>query len=132
MNNKVLIVLILVGVLIMSEKESTKLNMSNDIRFNKAVTFLLGIEGGYVNDKYDEGGETKYGISKESFPNEDIPNLTLERAKELYYRYYWLRTGADKTKSYPLAYVLFDTAVNHGIYYAKQLAVRGNYNIQKC
>lgn len=32
---------------------------------------------------------TKYGISAHSFPNEDIENLTLERAEGLYERYWW-------------------------------------------
>ena len=32
--------------------------------FERALKFTLTIEGGYVNDKYDPGGETKFGISK--------------------------------------------------------------------
>ena len=35
---------------------------------------------GYVNDPKDRGSETKAGISKRAYPNEDIKNLTLDRA----------------------------------------------------
>jgi lysozyme family protein len=41
-------------------------------------------EGGYVNDSSDPGGETKYGISKRSYPSEDIRNLTKARAVQIF------------------------------------------------
>ena len=34
-------------------------------RFEKIFDYLLKVEGGYSNDKYDAGGETKYGITEE-------------------------------------------------------------------
>jgi len=40
-----------------------------DERFLKAVEMVLAHEGGYVNDPNDPGGETKYGISKRSYPS---------------------------------------------------------------
>lgn len=49
--------------------------------FDKAFELLIGHEGGYVNHPSDPGGETKYGISKRSYPREDIRNMTLARAK---------------------------------------------------
>ncbi len=70
-------------------------------------------EGGYVNDERDPGGETKYGISKRAYPSEDIKNLTLERAKELYHRDYWGPIKGDQLPS-ALAMCLFDMAVNSG------------------
>ncbi|MBI5843910.1 MAG: hypothetical protein HZB23_04475 [Deltaproteobacteria bacterium] len=45
-------------------------------------------EGGYVNDPADPGGETRFGISRRAYPNEDIKALTRERAAEIYYRDY--------------------------------------------
>lgn len=85
--------------------------MSKD--FEKALKFVLKWEGGYVNDPKDPGGETNYGISKKSYPNEDIKNMTLERAKKIYYENYWLKSGCDKL-SYPLDMIMFDTSVNMG------------------
>ena len=32
--------------------------------FDKAFQITVGVEGGYVNDPADPGGETRYGISK--------------------------------------------------------------------
>ena len=81
--------------------------------FNKALKFVLKWEGGYSNDPRDPGGETNFGISKRSYPNEDIKNMTLDRAKEIYYQNYWLKAGCDDLP-YPFNIVVFDTAVNMG------------------
>ena len=59
--------------------------------FDKAMNFVGLMEGGYVNDPIDKGGETKYGISKRSYPNLDIKNLTKEQAREIYYKDFWLK-----------------------------------------
>jgi lysozyme family protein len=45
--------------------------------FEKCITVVLLHEGGYVNNPSDYGGETKYGIAKRFFPQEDIKNLTI-------------------------------------------------------
>jgi lysozyme family protein len=52
--------------------------------FDAAISFVLSHEGGYSFDENDPGGETRWGISKRSHPNEDIKNLTVDRAKEIY------------------------------------------------
>jgi len=82
--------------------------------FAQAFEKLLGHEGGYVNDKRDPGGETKYGISKRSYPGEDIAGMTIDRAREIYLRDYWGPAGCDAV---PLAvkFDLFDMAVNAGV-----------------
>lgn len=90
-------------------------NMKNDALFSKAFDELIGIEGGYVNDPTDRGGETKYGISKRSYPNEDIRGLTLQRAKEIYYKDFWQKTGADRVYDDKISNELFDTGVNMGV-----------------
>jgi len=84
---------------------------NNGADFESAVAFVLEREGGYVNDPADPGGETKYGISKRKFPGEDIKNLTVEQAKELYYKHYWLEFHCD-TLPWPMSLLVFDTAVN--------------------
>lgn len=78
--------------------------------FDKAIEFTLLYEGGYVDDPADAGGETKYGISKAQYPNVDIKNLTLDQAKEIYHRDYWLKFHCDKMP-WPLALVMFDSFV---------------------
>jgi lysozyme family protein len=81
--------------------------------FDKAFELLMINEGKYVNDPHDKGGETKYGISKRAYPNEDIENLTLDRAKYLYKRDYWDRCKCDNLPD-ALSVAVFDFAVNSG------------------
>ena len=91
--------------------------------FDKIFSFTIGKEGDYVNDKDDPGGETGFGISKKTYPKEDIKNITIERAKEIYYKDYWIISDCDKLISagYPLtAMALFDSSVNCGILTSKK------------
>lgn len=84
------------------------------MNFDKAFEQLIGNEGGYVNDPRDPGGETKYGISKRSYPGEDIASLTLERAKAIYRRDYWGPAGCDAWPDL-VKFEVFDIAVNMGV-----------------
>lgn len=88
--------------------------------FDRAVEFILREEGGYNCNPQDPGGETKYGISKRAYPNEDIANLTVDKAKAIYRRDYWNPLGLDSVKFGP-ALVLFDCAVNQGVKRAMQI-----------
>jgi len=85
--------------------------------FDTTFERLLGHEGDYSNDPRDPGGETKFGISKRSYPNVDIKNLTVEQAKEIYHRDFW-----SPLMGIPPAvrFQAFDFAVNSGI----QTAIR--------
>ncbi len=60
-------------------------------KFEKAFEYVIQNEGDYVLDKNDPGGETKFGISKRSYPTLNIRDLTLEDAKEIYYRDFWMK-----------------------------------------
>jgi lysozyme family protein len=71
-------------------------------------------EGGYVNDPKDPGGETKYGISKRAYPDQDIKALTVETAGKLYKRDYWDKIKGDNLPE-PIAVMVFDFAVNAGV-----------------
>lgn len=92
--------------------------MSN---FDKAFLAVVGVEGGYVNDPDDRGGETKFGISKRSYPHLDIRNLSLEQAKQIYYEDFWKECGLDSVDDYNIAHEIFDTAVNMGQVIAKKI-----------
>ena len=82
--------------------------------FDEAFVRLIGHEGGYVKDHRDPGGETKYGISQRAYPGEDIRNMTLERAKDLYRRDFWWAAGCDAVPD-AVKFDLFDMAVNSGV-----------------
>src|SRR5690606_21344731 len=85
-----------------------------DERFLRAVEVVLKHEGGYVHDPRDPGGETKYGISKRSYPELDIARLTREDAIAIYYRDWWQRYGYDRLQNDAIATKLLDMAVNMG------------------
>jgi lysozyme family protein len=85
--------------------------------FDTAFSRLLGNEGAYTNNPNDPGGETKWGISKRSYPTEDIANLTEDQAKAIYLRDFWNPIG----DAHPaIKFQVFDFAVNSGI----QTAIR--------
>lgn len=83
--------------------------------YDRAFEMIIGHEGGYVNDPNDPGGETKYGISKRSYPREDIRSMTLDRAKAIYRRDYWDHVRGDELPEV-VARNVFDGAVNSGVF----------------
>lgn len=84
------------------------------MNFDQAFERLIGHEGGYVNDPRDPGGETKFGISRRSYPGETIRTMTLERAKAIYLRDFWGPAGCDGVPD-GVKFDLFDMAVNSGV-----------------
>jgi lysozyme family protein len=81
--------------------------------FEEVLAFVLAHEGGYVRDPRDPGGETKYGISRRSYPGLDIANLTREQAAVIYRRDFWDGPGISRLPR-ELALPVFDAAVNAG------------------
>jgi lysozyme family protein len=84
------------------------------MKFDTAVEYILDLEGGYVFDSNDPGGETKYGISKRSFPHLHIKNLSRDQAKDIYREYYWQKMQCEVLPGY-LRLMVFDCAVNQGV-----------------
>lgn len=82
--------------------------------WNTAINHTLELEGGYVNDPKDSGGQTKYGISKKAYPDLDIKNLTISQAMEIYRKDYWDRCKCDYMPD-ALSVAVFDFAVNSGV-----------------
>jgi len=83
------------------------------MKFEDLVHGILDREGGYVDHPNDPGGETNYGIAKRSHPEEDIKNLTKERAIEIYKDSYWEPSRASSLPS-SLRETYFDMVVNMG------------------
>lgn len=82
--------------------------------FDACLGEVLSHEGGYVNHPSDPGGETNMGISKRSYPNENIRGMTRARASEIYRRDYWAPVRGDDLPA-GLDLVAFDPAVNSGV-----------------
>lgn len=91
--------------------------------FNQAIPKLLMKEGGdkYTNIYGDAGGETKYGITKRSYPHLDIKNITEDQAKEIYKRDYWNRICGDRIEVQTVSESIFEAAVNMGVKTASKM-----------
>lgn len=113
-------------------------------RYAIAVVDLLKTEGGFVDDKADRGGTTKYGISLRFLVSEgkidldddmradfdldgdgdidgfDIRKLTRGDAKFLYHHCFWKRLNADNLPR-PIGEMMFDQGVNAGLGSARRL-----------
>lgn len=96
------------------------------MNFEKAFEILIGHEGGYTDNPKDPGNwtggkqgvgvlkGTKFGIAANTYPDEDIKNLTVPRAKYLYLRDFWNKLSLDKLPEC-VRFDLFDAAVNSGV-----------------
>lgn len=88
--------------------------MSN---FDKAFIELLGHEGGYSNNPADPGGETNWGVTvavaRENGYIGSMKDMDQSAAKAIYAKKYWLPTFDDLP--YPVAFQVFDAAVNSGV-----------------
>ncbi|MBP8216061.1 MAG: glycoside hydrolase family 108 protein [Thauera sp.] len=82
--------------------------------FAACLDEVLRHEGGYVNHPSDPGGETNMGISRRSYPGEDIRGMTRDRAGEIYRRDFWDAVQGDDLPA-GLDLVAFDAAVNSGV-----------------
>lgn len=81
--------------------------------FERAIKLLFRYEGGYNFRPNDPGGETKYGISKKSYPALDIAQLSPEQASMIYQVDFWDPLNCDALP-HPVGLIIFDTAVNCG------------------
>lgn len=96
------------------------------MNFDKAFKTVIGHEGGFTLHSGDPGNwtggkvgigtlkGTKYGIAANTYPNEDIKNLTLDRAKQLYKRDFWDKAKCDQLPD-GLRFHVFDVSVNSGV-----------------
>jgi lysozyme family protein len=75
---------------------------------------ILLVEGGYVNDPADAGGETKYGISKRAHPDLDIKNLTKEQASQILINDYIVEPGFNDLAPGSLRDQLIDFGYHSG------------------
>ena len=89
--------------------------------FDKAFTTVVGIEGGYVNDPADSGGETCWGITiataRAAGYTGPMKNLPINVAKAIYQANYWdkLKLTQIAQRSETLALELFESGVNVGV-----------------
>lgn len=113
---------------------------NTDKKFNLLLLKILKDEGGLV-ERIGNDGKKYYvnkGITKNAYDRyikekaydqkttpvyKNVKDITDEEIKEIYYNYYYLKSGAIKEKDKKIAYWKMDTAVNCGIEKAKELAL---------
>ncbi|MCF0248290.1 MAG: hypothetical protein HUJ86_06765 [Synergistes sp.] len=100
--------------------------------FEKAVSFTLRMEGGYVNHPADRGGETNFGVTKPALcrafyegivKHTNVAALTRAEAVEIYRAFYWTPIRWEDFAE-PVDAVLFDICVNHGLRNCARIAQR--------
>lgn len=91
------------------------------MNIDKMLSDLVKVEGGYVNDPNDAGGETNFGITigtaRVNGYAGPMRDLTRSQAIAIYQEQYFFRPGFGKVSDeglYAVAAELFDTGVNMG------------------
>jgi lysozyme family protein len=92
-----------------------------DTQLKAAILKTIRKEGGYVNDPVDKGGETKYGISRRSWPDVDVANLTIWQAFDIYRKHYAMPLRVAEVDNPRIGWKVFDVGVNAGIIRAAKL-----------
>lgn len=114
-------------------------NSINDKYFDKMLEHILSMEGGYVNDPADSGGETNKGVTKATYdgyrkekglPTRSVREITDEEIKEIYYKFF-TESGADKIDDPKMALMVFDTAVGSGCAKAKELFKKSEGSLER-
>jgi len=94
--------------------------------FDLFLPRLLSLEGGYVNDPDDPGGETNKGITMTTFAacsrellgleptSASLKTLTNAQAGIIYRNLYWNKISADQFPSQDLAEMVCDFYINAG------------------
>jgi len=90
--------------------------------FDRCIAVILRSEGGYQCDPDDIGNWTRdgqlkgtnYGIAARYFPDIDIKNLTVDEAKDIYYKSFWKPMNLEGIRDELLVLHVFDHGVNAG------------------
>ena len=105
--------------------------------FKESFDKIILVEGGYVNDPDDAGGETYLGISRKNHPYSSMWEIIdrvkkengtkninsilkkntklIAEAEKIYKNKYWDVLYLDEVPSQKIAHQLFDDAVNRGV-----------------
>ncbi len=78
--------------------------------FERCFEALHHLEGGKSDHHADAGGFTNMGFSRLAYPDEDLENMTLERARFLVMRDYWGPLRLDEVASAAVCFQLLESA----------------------
>lgn len=107
----------------------------SDKKFLNCLTHILDVEKGYNNIKGDKPtnlGVTQYiyNVYREdnNLPKQDVKKINIKEATQIYYKYFWKPSGADKLQ-HPLDLVYFDMYINSNPTKTKSLLKQSNYDV---
>jgi len=93
-------------------------------RFEKIFDYLLKVEGGYSNDKFDKGGKTKYGIieieARKYGYEGHMRDMPIEIARDIYDKKYYRSNRLNEVVNDKIALSICDWIVNSGTWGAKK------------
>lgn len=93
-------------------------------RFQKIFEYLLKVEGGYSDDKYDSGGKTKYGIieveARRYGYKGHMRDMPIEIARDIYDKKYYHGNRLNEVVNDKIALSICDWIVNSGTWGAKK------------
>lgn len=101
----------------------------------EVMEHIFNVEGGYVNHPSDKGGATNFGITRATLrrhrgkrvTNQDVKNMTLQEASEIYEKNYFKKANLHKIKSLALQTIFMDQVVNRGVKAGSKL-IQKSYN----
>ena len=96
-------------------------------KFKTALKRVLVHEGGYVNHPSDPGGETNYGITKNTAKQYgytgSMRQIPMDVVQKIYKGQYW-NTLDCGNYHFAFGFQLFDAGVNHGLVNARKILQR--------
>lgn len=108
-------------------------------RTDEFFDLTVNLEGGFSNRADDKGGKTKYGVTqitlnlynvKHSIPAEDVANLTVDKAKDIYTEFYYLTVKpiADKEIHFNCIDICYNSG--HGNYLKMRESIEDNLTLE--
>lgn len=105
------------------------------MNFDTVFDRVIGHEGNFTQHPKDPGNwtggrvgvgklkGTKYGIAANTYPDLNIPKLTEDQARAIYYEDWWQACGIERFSS-AMQFQMFDAAFNHGMRNASKIYQR--------
>ncbi len=108
-----------------------------NLHFERAVTRLFSMEGGFTDHPNDSGGATNMGITLRTLARwrgtdvtvEDVKNLTRREASDIYFNWYWKPLKCDLMFQYQIAAAIMDVSILFG---QEMSAIHAQRALQAC
>lgn len=98
------------------------MSSSSSVNFDLSLKYVLANEGGFVNDPFDHGGATNFGITQDTLSRylgrsasvDEVKAVSPDVVAAIYRAGYWNPVHGDEMVHQGIATALFDVGVNRG------------------